>query len=202
MKIIADHTLDTSFIHGLWPGFKLTVLFGFNLFLFFINRLYIIITALVITLLLYKVAGFSSIRIWQKVRSVWVFFAVLFVFHLFFSSWQNSLIVVLRLASLLLLAGLFTLTTPSSQIMETLERYFIGLQSFGAHPAKISLALSLTLRFIPILGQIIHEVHEAQQARGSEGNIMNMTMPMIIRTLKISEDVASAIEARCYDNDA
>lgn len=86
-------------------------------------------------------------------------------------------------------------------MMETLERFFSFLRPFGVHPAKISLALSLTLRFIPVLGQITQDVREAQKARSLEGNLIAAAIPVIVRTLKMSEDVAAAIEARCYDSD-
>jgi len=202
MKTATDRTMNASFFQRLEPGFKLALLSGFSILLFFINRLDVTVAALIIILFLYKAAGFFFMRAWQQIRPIWWLFVILFVLQLFVSHWQNSLVIVLRFASLLLLAGLVTLTTPVSLMMETLERSFHFLKPFGIHPAKISLALSLTLRFIPLLGQIIHDVHEARKARGLEGDIIAMAIPVIIRTLKMGEDVATAIEARCYDGDA
>lgn len=201
MTGVADSSFGISYFHKLKPGFKLAVLFAFSLVLFFINRLDITAAAFVIVLLLYRTADFSFTQAWQQIRPIWWLFVILFIFQLFASSWQNGFIVVLRLACLLLFAGLITLTTPVSRMMETLEHGFRFLKPFGINPAKVSLALSLTLRFIPVLGQITQEVREAQKARGLEGSIVAMVIPITIRTLKMSEDIAAAIEARCYDSD-
>lgn len=199
--IVTDNCPGGSFLHRLWPGFKLAALFGCSLLLFLTGRLDMTVAALLAILLLYKAAGFAFSRAWRQIGGIWWLFVILFVFQLFVSNWQNGCIIVLRLANLLLLAGLVTLTTPVSRMMETLERAFCFLKPLGAHPAKISLALSLTLRFIPVLRQITHDVRETQKARGLEGNIMAAAIPVIIRTLKMSEDIAAAIEARCYDSD-
>ena len=63
----------------------------------------------------------------------------------------------------------------------------------------MSLAISLTLRFIPVLAQITRDVREAQRVRGLEGNIVALAIPLVVRTLRISDDIADAIEARGYN---
>ena len=60
----------------------------------------------------------------------------------------------------------------------------------------VSLALSLTLRFIPVLAQVVQDVQEAQRARGLERNLVALAAPVIVRTLKMADDVADAIDAR------
>ncbi|RCL00867.1 MAG: biotin transport system substrate-specific component [Candidatus Tokpelaia sp. JSC189] len=202
MRVIADNCLGTSYFHRLRPGIKLTIFFVFSLVLFFIKRLDITMISLAVVLLLYRTAGFSLAQPWRQIRPVWWLFVVLFIFQFFANSWQNGLIVVLRFACLLLFAGLITLTTLVSHMMETFEYAFQFLKPFGVNPAKISLALSLTLRFIPVLGQIRYEVYEAQKARGLESSIIATLMPITIRILKMSKDITAAIEARCYDSAA
>lgn len=197
----AETEPERRFVHRLGPGYKLAALFLFSILLFCINRLDITVAAVLATVLLYKLAGFPVKRAWQQIRPLWWLFIILFVFQLFVSQWENSLVVVLRLAALLLFAGLVTLTTPASRMMETLESGFRILKPFGVQPAKISLALSLTLRFIPVLGQIAHDVREAQKARRLENSFVAMIIPVTIRTLKMTDDVATAIEARCYDSE-
>ena len=72
------------------------------------------------------------------------------------------------------------------------------LRPLGVNPAKVSLALSLALRFIPVLAQITREVREAQRVRGLENSVIALAIPLFVRTLRMSDDIADAIEARGY----
>ena len=54
------------------------------------------------------------------------------------------------------------------------------------------------LRFIPVLAQITREVREAQRVRGLENSVTALAIPLFVRTLRMSDDIADAIEARGY----
>ena len=103
---------------------------------------------------------------------------------------------VLRLCVLVAAASLVTLTTTTDAMLETMERLIKPLRRFGVSPVKVAFALSLVIRFIPIVGQMSNEVREAQQARGLGSNILALTIPLIIRIIKMADHVAEAIEAR------
>ena len=57
----------------------------------------------------------------------------------------------------------------------------------------------MVLRFIPVIAQVAHEIRDAQRARGLDRSIVAMVVPLIIRTLKMADDVADAIDARSFD---
>ena len=57
---------------------------------------------------------------------------------------------------------------------------------------------SLT-RFIPLLFDQFAEIREAQRARGLDRNIFALLMPLMIKTLKMADNLTEAIEARGYD---
>ncbi|RCL02920.1 MAG: biotin transport system permease protein [Candidatus Tokpelaia sp. JSC161] len=191
--------LRNSFLHKIWPGFKLSLLFSFSSFLFFINRLEITSLSLLLILALYHFTGIPLRYPYEKIRSLFLIFSFIFIFQLFSSDIWTSLIVILRFTDLLLFSELITLTTSVSQMMETLNRFFKILKPFGFQPKKISLTLSLTLRFLPVLKQITYEVSESQKARGLEGNLLTLVIPLIIRTMKMTDNIAEAIEVRCYN---
>jgi len=127
--------------------------------------------------------------------------AALFIVQYFSVNFESAALIVIRLSSLLLLATLVTLTTPFSKMMACFEKLFSFMRVFGVNPAKISLGLSLTLRFIAVFSDISQEVREAQKARGLENSVFAVIMPVLIRSLKVQADVAAAIEARCFDED-
>jgi biotin transport system permease protein len=61
--------------------------------------------------------------------------------------------------------------------------------------------LSLALRFIPLLFDKFEEIREAQRARGLERSVVALLMPLLIKTLRMANDLTEAIEARGYDPD-
>lgn len=63
------------------------------------------------------------------------------------------------------------------------------------------MVISMAIRFIPLLREKFTEVHEAQQARGLNTNIVALAIPLIIRTIRMASEVAEALEARSYDTD-
>jgi len=180
-------------------GLKLAALFFASIGLFSIQRLDLMFVALIAILLLFKLSGLQFNDFLRQSKTIFWIVAILFCFQIFFTSWHTALVVSLRFCALFLVASLFTLTTATSKMMDSLERFFIFLKPLGINPAKVSLLLSLTLRFIPMFAQILNEVREAQKARGLGNNIVAIINPLIIRALKIQDDVASAIKARGYD---
>jgi biotin transport system permease protein len=130
-----------------------------------------------------------------------VLILIIFLVHGWFTSWTLGFLVVLRFAVLLLLALLVTFTTRISEMIEVLERAFRPLAVFGVNPEKLSLMLSLALRFIPLLFEKFQEIREAQRARGLDRNILALLMPLLIKTLRMAGDLTDAIDARGYDPD-
>ena len=153
------------------------------------------------TLILYQMAGLSLGQTLRAFRPFLAVLVVIFLAQLVLQTWQEALAVVARFATLLLLAHLVTLTTTISAMIDALTRGLRPIALIGISPAKISLALSLALRFLPVLSAMTNEVREAQKARGLERSILAMAVPLIVRTLKAAEDIADAIESRGYNPD-
>lgn len=108
----------------------------------------------------------------------------------------TAALVALRLATLVMLATLVSLTTRVSAMVQVLERALRPLERLGLRTAKVSLAISMTLRFIPLLTQVVHDVREAQRARGLERNMLALAVPVLVRALRTADQVAEAIDAR------
>jgi len=115
------------------------------------------------------------------------------------TGWQPGVISGLRLTTLCLLAYAITLSTPFAELLELFERLLAPTARIGLNPARISLALSLTVRFIPQLRATYDQIREAQYARGLQHRPVALLVPMIIRTLQSAEQISEAIDARAYD---
>ena len=198
---MTDPSYGTTFIHRLPAGLKLFVVFFVSIGLFYFASLPLAIVSLIIVWCLFFLAGFSSFKPVFELRKISWLLVALFIIQYFSVNFESAALIVIRLSSLLLLATLVTLTTPFSKMMACFEKLFSFMRVFGVNPAKISLGLSLTLRFIAIFSDITKDVREAQKARGLENSVFAVIMPVLIRSLKVQADVAAAIEARCFDED-
>ena len=186
-------------LHRLSPGPKVLVMMAAGTLLFLIESLPLTLSALVLTLALYRVAGLSLTLAAAQLRPLALIFAIFLALQWWLSGPLLALFVVTRLAALILLASLVTLTTRATDMIDMITRALAVLRPLGVNPAKVGLAISLALRFIPVLGQITTEVREAQKTRGLERSVIATALPVAIRTLKMADDISDAIDARGYD---
>lgn len=180
-------------------GVKFFILCIFSIGLFFISDPYLMAAFTLVIAGFYPLADFSPLKILKVLQPLWWVIGLTMIFQIFIVSPPVMFTVVLRLIALILLAALVTLTTPTAQMLETFERIFQPLKFIGINPAKISLTLALTLRFIPVFQRIFNDVRQAQKARGLEKSVIALVIPVAVRMFKMSDDVAAAIEARGYE---
>lgn len=115
------------------------------------------------------------------------------------TGWADTLAAIARFAALILLATLVTLTTKVAAMVDLFERVFAILRPLGVNPAKLALMLALTIRFIPLLAEQVREVRMAQQARGVERSIAALFVPLLVKILRLADDLTAALDARGYD---
>jgi biotin transport system permease protein len=106
--------------------------------------------------------------------------------------------VVTRFMVLILAAALVTLTTKTSELVDGI------LSALRYAPAwvpktQIALAITLFLRFIPSVRNAIHEIREAQRARGLDRSFKAVLVPLVVRILKMGDEVSQAIYSRSFD---
>ncbi len=147
-------------------------------------------------LLLYMLARISLATMVRQIKFSVPLLVVIFAVQWFVADWQIGLLIILRFAILIMAGSLVTLTTQTSDMVEALEWLLRPLRHLGVNVAKISLCLSLTIRFIPVMARVTQQVREAQRARGLECSIVAVAMPVIVRLLRMSDEIAEAIEAR------
>lgn len=191
-----------SALHRLSPAPKLAVLAVAGIAVFLIDDPIVLALLAAGAFGLLVVARVPLADVLRQVRPIFILLAVVFLVHGLFTTWLLGLLVVLRFAVLLLLALAVTFTTRVSDMIDTLERALAPAARLGVNPAKVSLALSLTLRFIPLLADQAREIREAQCARGLDRNLIALVIPLLIKTLRLSETVSEAIEARGGIGDA
>lgn len=118
--------------------------------------------------------------------------------HSIWGDWVDGIKVILRSCNIVMFASWILLTTSSSDMIEGLTTLLKPLSYIGVKPAKVSLAFALTLRFIPLIIDTFKEVKMAQKAKGIDKNFIAILIPSIIKTIKMADDIAEAIEVRSW----
>ncbi len=188
-----------SLFHRMHAGHKVLCLVFAGSTIFLVSNLITLIAALVMITFCYRLAGLSLSDAYQQLRPVVVVLLLILIVQGLIHSWTLGFTVIARFAFLLLAAGLLTLTTRVSDMITTIESNLHWLRPIGVNPGKVSLAISLTLRFIPVMRRVTTEVREAQKVRGLERNLPALAIPVITRMLKMSDDISDALDARGYD---
>lgn len=199
MTVLGLYVARESPLHRAPAGVKLLGLLLASVVVFLIREPGTLSALLAGALGLYALARLGWRTAWGQLRPALAFLLLFFVVQGLLTTWDLALVTALRFAVMVLLASLVTLTTRVSALLDALERALQPLARFGVHPAKVSLAFSLTLRFIPVMVDTVAEVRDAQRARGLEKNMLALAVPVIVRTLKMADDVADAIDARSFD---
>ncbi|MCE7027518.1 energy-coupling factor transporter transmembrane component T family protein [Jiella avicenniae] len=185
-----------SRLHRAGAGIKLAALLFFGTLLLAVSSLPLAAIGLLAVLALHALAGFGPRVLWAQLRPIAVVVAVLVLAQLWLATPSEAVLLVLRFAALVLAAGLVTLTTRTSDLVAAIERGLSPLARLGLDVGKVSLAISLAIRFIPAVGQIASEVREAQLARGRRPSPLTLVVPVIVRLLKMADEIADAIDAR------
>ncbi len=124
----------------------------------------------------------------------------------------NAFMMTIRLIYLILGTSLMTLTTTPNQLTNGLETALAPLNKIHVPVHSIAMMMSIALRFIPILIEETDKIMKAQMARGADfenGNLMQkakamvpLLVPLFVSAFRRAEDLAMAMEARCYSGGA
>ncbi|MEE3044207.1 MAG: energy-coupling factor transporter transmembrane protein EcfT [Pseudomonadota bacterium] len=198
--MIAGLYIDgNSVLHRAQAGPKILAMVALGTGVFMVPDWPVVSLVLASVIALYRLSGFGWRVIIAQIRPMAWLLAIFFAVQLWLNDWQAGLLVITRIAAIVMFASLITLTTKTSDMLASLERALRPLKPLGVNPEKVSLAISMVLRFIPVIATVASEIRDAQRARGLDRSVLAMIVPLIIRTLKMADDVADAIEARSFD---
>ena len=119
-----------------------------------------------------------------------------------------ALLMAIWLTFLIIGSSVMTLTTTPNHLTDGMERLMKPLRKLRVPVHEIAMMMSIALRFIPILLEETDKIMKAQIARGADfesGNIIKkakalvpLLVPLFISAFRRANDLAMAMEARCY----
>jgi biotin transport system permease protein len=101
-----------------------------------------------------------------------------------------------RVVAAVALAGLLSLTTRVSDLLDALERGLRPLERVRLDPQRMALTLTVTLTTIPVLAAVAQQVREAQRARGARAGLRSFAIPFLVMSLKHADELGDALTAR------
>ena len=117
----------------------------------------------------------------------------------------------IRLVLLIVGSSILTLTTTPIQLTDAIEYILKPFKKIGVPAHEIAMMMTIALRFIPTLLDETDKIMKAQQARGADfdtGNLIQkakalipILVPLFISAFRRAEELAMAMEARCYHGD-
>jgi energy-coupling factor transport system permease protein len=213
-----------SIIHKLDPRVKFiaTLLYLISLFLFHTYIGYILATVFLVAIIKLSKVPFRFIV--KGMKAIVFILLITVVFNIFltpgkvlaqwwiFKVTQEGLIqagrMAIRLSYLIIGSSVMTLTTTPNQLTDGLERIMNPLKKIKVPVHEIAMMMSIALRFIPILMEETDKIMKAQIARGADfesGNLIKkvksmvpLLVPLFISAFRRANDLAMAMEARCY----
>lgn len=116
--------------------------------------------------------------------------------------------IAVRLILLIMATSLLTLTTSPMQLTDGLESLLGPLRKIGFPVHEMAMMISIAIRFIPTLIDETDRIMKAQTARGAEfdhggiiaraKNMVPLLVPLFVSAFKRADELAIAMEARCY----
>ncbi len=120
----------------------------------------------------------------------------------------RSIFMASRLVFLIMASSLMTYTTTELSMTDGIESLLNPFKVIKVPAHEIAMMMSIALRFIPTLIDETDKIMKAQMARGASFDSKNIVqkaksflpllIPIFISAFKRAEDLALAMEARCY----
>ena len=213
-----------SVIHELDPRVKIVATLGFIIFLFMVNNLtgYAVAAAYLATII--YLSHVPPSFIFRGMKAIFMLLLITFLFNLFltpgealvsfwiFNITKEGLVLAgkmaIRLIFLITGSSVMTLTTTPNQLTDGLEVLLGPLKKLKIPVHEIAMMMAIALRFIPILMEETDKIMKAQMARGADfetggmikkaKSLVPILVPLFISAFRRANDLAMAMEARCY----
>jgi len=216
----------TSLIHKLDPRIKLVLTFVYIIVLFICRGIasYSIIAAFMLIVIL--TTRINIRLIFKSLRPILILLAFTAILNVFYTKTGNEIFRLgslsittggvytaffMAIRIILLVVGTFvmlTYTTSPIMLTDALESLLSPLKKIHFPVHELSMMMSIALRFIPTLIEETDKIMSAQKSRGASfetGSIVQrakalipVLVPLFINALKRAEDLALAMECRCY----
>ncbi len=215
-----------SVLHALDPRVKLFGALVWIISIFLMDGLFsfLLATGFLMFLIVISKVPFSFMV--RGLRSIMIIVIIASVFNIFFTPGNalvevgalritdkgiiNAILMAIRMFYLIIGTSLMTLTTTPNNLTDGLSRSLSPLEKLRVPVTDIAMMMTIALRFIPILIEETNKIMKAQMARGADfdhgglikkaKNMVPLLVPLFVSAFRRANDLALAMEARCYSS--
>lgn len=222
---IGQYISGNSVIHNLDSRVKIVITILMITALFFISTFSGFGIFLVFVLTVILLSQISVLRILKGLKPIFFLVILTLLLHIFLTKggdviWEwrfisieeeglfTGLFMVTRILLLIMFTSLLTLTTSPLRLTDGIEYLLSPFRRFGVPASELAMMMTIALRFIPTLLEEADKIMKAQMARGADfesGNIIKraknlipLLVPLFISAFRRADDLAMAMESRCY----
>ena len=221
---IGQYFPGESIIHKLDPRIKIIIVGLFIASLFFINSFYPYILILLFIGVVINIAKLPVKFILKGLKPLMFIILITLAINVFMTKGEvlfyigpltvtkeglsTAVFMALRLIFLIVGTSLLTLTTSPIALTDGIEKLLSPFKKIGLPAHELAMMMTIALRFIPTLLEETDKIMKAQMARGADfesGNILNraknlvpLLVPLFINAFRRADELATAMEARCY----
>lgn len=223
---IGQYYSVSSIIHKLDPRFKIVASMAYLISLFLISQLYAYIVVVAFIGMVVMISKVPVSFILKGLKPVFLLIVFAFVINIFLTAGtgdplinigfikiypegvERAFFMAIRLVLLIIGTSLLTLTTSPIELTDGIEYLLNPFKRIGLPAHELAMMMTIALRFIPTLLEETDKIMKAQMARGADfesGNLMNrakalipLLVPLFISAFRRADELAMAMEARCY----
>jgi energy-coupling factor transport system permease protein len=221
---IGQYIPGESLLHRSDPRTKIILTFSFMFILFMISSYLAFLMCTLFTLLVIVTSDVPlkyTLKGLKPVMVIVIFTAIINIFTIggtpifeygFLRITREGIDIAvkmaLRLSLLIMGASLLTLTTTPISLTDGIEKLMNPLKKIKVPAHEIAMMMTIALRFIPTLLDETDKIMKAQAARGADfdtGSLLNraksfipVLVPLFISAFRRADELATAMEARCY----
>jgi biotin transport system permease protein len=198
--VIGLYRPGTSLVHRCPAGAKLALLLVGTAVLVALRSPEAVAGGAVLVLSGFALAGFGPRVLGAQVWPLRWFLLFLVPFQWWSGGWPAVVVVVGTMLVAVAAAGLVTLTTRVTAMLDVGVAVLGPLRRFGVDPDRVALVLALTVRAVPVLAATFAQARDARRARGLEHSPRALLVPLVLRTMRHADQLGEALAARGVDD--
>ncbi|MGB9769857.1 MULTISPECIES: energy-coupling factor transporter transmembrane component T family protein [Caldisericum] len=213
-----------TFFHKLNPTLKIVLIFYLVILLFFLKTIEAYFFFLVFGVFLIILSKLSFKSVVSSFKPIIFLLLFTLFFQLFFTpgtivldlkvlkitkeGLSLSIYIAIRLIILTILTFLLTSTTTTTDLALGFRNVILPFKIFKFPVEELSLMISISLQFVPILFEEADRIMKAQMARGADfesGNLfvrarsfLPVILPLILNAFNRADQLAMAMESRGF----
>lgn len=201
MSVLGIYQPGHSLVHRTPAGVKIVLLAaGIVAMSVFVRQPWQLLPAAAVVLLIIAVARLNPLAVARQVRPLLWMLLLIGLFQVFLTSWQRAVVLCGVLLLSVVGAALVTLTTQVTEMLDVATRVLGPLRRFGVDPDRVGLVFAMTIRSIPMLGELFATVSQARRARGLGFSLRALVVPVLVGALRRADALGDALIARGLDD--